>query len=212
MLLYFAGTMIIYEPSEECITDFWRNGIVKKLPVSSSNPTFVKAASQLRDSCEDINFCGSILHDDYIKLFLMKESSFAPAFESVYNRNAHTKSDPQSLTVTEFYNSYGWISKFKGKIKDDHLAIELLFLTRLIEKYLEIEDDACQGEMSNEIRRFINLHLFSWISEWNKRVQLHSNTLCFKSIGTLILACVEDIYSLFEKDFPTIFSLENLKN
>ena len=38
MLLYFAGSMIMYEPSEECIVDFWTNGVLKKLPVSSSNP------------------------------------------------------------------------------------------------------------------------------------------------------------------------------
>ena len=45
MLFYFAGSMIMHEPSEECIVDFWEKGILKNLPVSSSNPNFVKAAS-----------------------------------------------------------------------------------------------------------------------------------------------------------------------
>ena len=53
MLLYFAGSMIMHEPSEECIVDFWEKGILKNLPVSSSNPNFIKAASQLRDSFTD---------------------------------------------------------------------------------------------------------------------------------------------------------------
>ena len=43
MLLYFAGSMIMYEPSEECVVDFWTNGILKSLPVSSSNPNFIQA-------------------------------------------------------------------------------------------------------------------------------------------------------------------------
>lgn len=212
MLLYFAGTMIIYEPSEECITDFWRNGIVKNLPISSSNPNFVKASNQLRDSCIDKNFCGKLLHEDYIRLFAVKETSLAPPFESFYNRNGHITSNQQPASVMEFYNSYGWKSKFNGKINDDHLAVELLFLTRLIDKYMDLDDPACQIEMRMEIRRFIDLHLLPWISEWNSKVQLHSNTLCFKGIGTLILACVEDIYSLFDQNSSTIFSLENLKN
>lgn len=212
MLLYFAGSMIMYEPSEECVVDFWKNGILKNLPVSSSNPKFIKAASQLRDSCIDKTICVKILREDYVRLFARKELTPAPAYESLYRINGQLNSSHSAASVTEFYNSYGWESKFKGKIKDDHLGIELLFLTILIEKYMVLDDDACRGEMRKEIRRFIDHHILSWIPEWNKKVQDHSNTLCFKGIGTLILACSEDIFSLFDQDLSTVFSIDNLKN
>ena len=212
MLLYFAGSMIMYEPSEECVVDFWKNGILKNFPVSSSNPKFIKAASQLRDSCIDKTICVKILREDYVRLFARKELTLAPAYESLYRINGQLNPSHPSANVTEFYNSYGWESKFKGKIKDDHLGIELLFLTILIEKYMVLDDDACRGEMRKEIRRFIDYHILSWIPEWNKKVQDHSNTLCFKGIGTLILACSEDIFSLFDQDLSTVFSIDNLKN
>jgi hypothetical protein len=32
MLLYFAGSMIMYEPVEECVADFWSNGMLSTLP------------------------------------------------------------------------------------------------------------------------------------------------------------------------------------
>lgn len=211
MLLYFAGTMIMYEPSEECITDFWEKGIIKNLPVSSSNPNFIKAASQLRESCNDGNFQGKLLHEDFIRLFIRHELPLAPAYESIYNQNNKTASGKPD-GVSEFYESYGWVSKFKGKISDDHLAIEILFLTRLIDNYLGLDDEACQIEMRKEIRRFIDLHLLTWVNEWNNKVQLHSNTLCFKGIGTLILACAEDVYSMLGQRATTVFSLANLKN
>lgn len=201
----------MHEPSEECVADFWKNGILKNLPVSSSNPKFIKAASQLRDSCIDKTICVKILREDYVRLFARKELTLAPAYESLYRINGQHNSSHPSESVTEFYNSYGWESKFKGKIKDDHLGIELLFLTILIEKYMVL-DDACRGEMRKEIRRFIDHHILSWIPEWNKKVQDHSNTLCFKGIGTLILACSEDIFSLFDQDLSTVFSIDNLKN
>ncbi len=57
MLLYFAGSMVMYEPDEECVIDFWSKGILKALPVRSSNPRFMEAASQLRDSCKDKDTC-----------------------------------------------------------------------------------------------------------------------------------------------------------
>lgn len=212
MLLYFAGSMIMYEPSEECITDFWTKGILKNLPVSSSNPKFVKAASQLRDSCVDKTICGKILREDYIRLFARQELPLAPAYESLYQNIGQHFSSYNSASITEFYNSYGWESKFKGKINDDHLGIELLFLTLLIDKYLVLDDEACRGEMRKEIRRFIDQHILSWVPEWNKKVQTHSNTLCFKGIGTLILACSEDIFTLLDKKASTSFSINNLKN
>jgi putative dimethyl sulfoxide reductase chaperone len=211
MLLYFAGSMIMYEPSEECVIDFWTNGVLKNLPVSSSNPNFIKAASQLRESCTDKNICAKLLHEDYLRLFSGNDSRLAPAYESLYGKNRDA-ADNEAASVSEFYNSYGWESKFKGIIKDDHLGVELLFLTLLIDKYLVLDDEACSGEMKNEIRRFIDQHILSWIREWNDRVQIYSNTLCFKGIGTLILACAEDILSICGQNRQMNISTGYLKN
>lgn len=212
MLLYFAGSMIMYEPSEECIVDFWKNGNLKKLPVSSSNPQFIKAASQLSDSCEDKAICGKILREDYIRLFAGQALPLAPAFESLYQNNGQLNSGQNAAGVTEFYNSYGWESKFKGKIMDDHLGIELLFLTVLVEKYLVLDDNACMIEMRREIRRFIDKHILSWVPEWNENIQHHAKTLCYKGIGTLIFACVEDIYSFLGQNLAASNQSDNLKN
>jgi TorA maturation chaperone TorD len=193
MLMYFAGSMIMHEPSEECIIDFWKKGILKKLPVSSRNPHFIKAASQLRESCNDPTLCGKTIHEDYARLFSGEELALAPSYESLYRNSS---SGYQLSDVTRFYNSYEWESKFKDKIKDDHLGIELLFLTVLIDKYLSLDDYACRNEMKGEIRRFIDQHLVSWIPEWNKKMQLSAMTLSFKGIATLIVACAEDVYNI----------------
>jgi putative dimethyl sulfoxide reductase chaperone len=212
MLLYFAGSMIMYEPSEECVVDFWKNGILKNLPVSSTNPNFMKAASQLRESCSDQDLCGKMLRDDYTRLFSRLEQPLAHAYESFYRGNGRAASDFKMNNVTEFYDSYGWESRLRKKIKDDHLGMELLFLTILVEKYLDFDDEACKSEMRNEIRRFIDHHIFTWIHKWNNKIQSESNTLCYKGIGTLILACSEDIFSLLNGDSTTSQPGGNLKN
>lgn len=211
MLLYFAGSMIMFEPNEECITDFWTKGILKNLPVSSTNPNFIKAASLLRDSCHDITFSGHSMHEDFQRLFARTGSALAPAYESLY-RNHKPAGHYETDTVTDFYRAYGWESKFKGKIQDDHLGVELLFLTLMIEKYLEFDDEACRKEMKNEIRRFIKKHILSWIHEWNKDVQVHSRTLGFKGVGTLILACSEDILSVINDENMAEPARKNLKS
>jgi TorA maturation chaperone TorD len=210
LLFYFAGSMIMHEPSEECIVDFWEKGILKNLPVSSSNPNFVKAASQLRDSFVDKSTFGKMLHEDFLRLF--KVDDLAPAYESRYNNKLSGNSYFYTPNVTEFYDSYGWKSKFRGRINDDHLGIELLFLTLLIDKYLVLDDEACRGEMRKEIRRFINSHILSWVPVWNDRIQNHANTLSFKGIGNLILACSEDIFLFFDQKSAAAISSDALKN
>jgi putative dimethyl sulfoxide reductase chaperone len=195
LLFYFAGSMIMHEPSEECIVDFWEGSILKNLPVSSANPTFIMAASQLRNSLTDKNLSGKSLHDDFMRLFNKHIMALAPAYESEYSKVISDRSGYHSSSVTEFYDSYGWESKYKGKFEDDHLGIELLFLTILIDRYILMDDDACRGEMRLEIRRFINHHILSWVPEWNKKIQTHANTLSFKGIGNLIQACAEDVFT-----------------
>jgi len=212
LLLYFAGSMIMYEPSEECITDFWIKGNLKNLPVSSSNPNFVKAASQLRNSCTDIDTCGKRLREDYIRLFARKDLPLAPVYESLYNVSGHSDFSHFSPPVTEFYNSYGWQSKKRGDIKDDHLGIELLFLTIMVNKYLELEDNVCRIEMRTEIQRFINQHILSWIAEWNRNIQENAKTLCYKAIGTLIVACIEDMFSYLAQNITNTKENEMPRN
>ena len=212
MLFYFAGSMILHEPSEECIADFWERGILKNLPVSSSNPNFIKAASQLRNSFSDKTSFGKSLHEDYMRLFSKQVPPLAPAYESQYTKEITDHTGFSSSSVTEFYNSYGWTSKFKGKIDDDHIGIELLFLTLLVDKYLLLEDEACRGEMRAEIRRFINHHILSWVPQWNEKIQINANTLSFKGIANLILACSEDIFAFFGQNSVTSVSTDYLKN
>jgi TorA maturation chaperone TorD len=191
MLLLFAGSMIMYEPTKECVVDFWKNGLLKQLPVKSSNPRFISAASQLKESVENISLCVDELQNDYRRLFPLNSHSLVPVRESLYTGNGEGKGLRED--VTEFYNSYGWSSKLRSKENDDHLSIEILFLTRMIEKYLDLDDEPCRREMAREIRRFISKHLLSWIPDWNEKVQENATTLCYKGIGTLIYACIEDI-------------------
>ncbi len=211
LLLYFAGSMVMYEPVEECVTDFWSNGILTKLPVTSNNPRFIEAASQLRCSCTDIATCKDMLVADYSRLFSDPVAPLALPVKSVYDTN-QGKSGKPAEKVSEFYDSYGWRYRSRYSIPDDNLGIELLFLTKLNDNYVTLDDEACRREMRNEIRRFIEQHLLSWVPEWNKNVQKNAGTMCYRGIATLIYASCEDIYHLLSaSDQKTRFTLR-LKN
>ena len=190
------------EPTEECVVDFWTNDTLKKLPVSSSNPRFLKAAAFLRDSCTDKDVCRKNLADDFFRLFAESGLPMALPCSSTYLKNDNYAGKALD-EVSEFYKSYGWESKLNGKVPDDHLGIELLFLTRLVDRYLMMDDDPCCCEMQKEIHRFIEQHIMTWIPAWNEDIQEHAHTLSYKGIGILIYACMEDLSSIFSyRDNP----------
>lgn len=211
MLLYFAGSLIIYEPDEECVVDFWSNGILKRLPVRSNNPRFIEAASQLRDSCHDISSCREMLQNDYNRLFGNPGLALAPPVKSYYFDNSD-QCKPGVCQVSEFYKSFGWTSRLPDDIPDDNLGIELLFLTLLIDKYISFEDEVCRCEMRKEIKRFISQHIMSWLPEWNNRIREFSLTNCYKGIATLIHASCEDIFAIMDRALPGMNNPDGLRN
>lgn len=196
MLLYFAGSMVMFEPVEECITDFWRNGILKKLPVTSRNPRFIEAAAELHESCDDPSTCLANLREDYLNLFTGTGTMMAPPYESVILGNEHIIFDKPTLEVREYYRAYGWKSRFEGKIPDDHLGTEILFINLMVDKYLSLDDEACRREMRNEMVRFIEGHPLKWIGTWQPMVEKHAGTKCFRGISRLLWASLEDITSI----------------
>ncbi len=209
LLLYFTGSMIMYEPVEECVIDFWSKGVLKALPVRSSNPRFIEAASQLRNSCKDKTLCRRMLQEDFNRLFIGSGLPLAPPFKSYYI-DIHELSGSGTENLSDFYNSYGWKKRTKYNIPDDNLGIELLFLTMLNDRYIALDDEACRIEMRNEIRRFIKQHILSWLPDWNERMQEYAGTLCYKGIANLIYASCEDIFDLLgnskpEKNFTVEF-------
>ncbi len=213
LLLYFAGSMVMYEPDEECVEDFWSNGILNNLPVSSRNPRFIEAASKLRCSCSEKDLCKEILLKDYKKLFSGPGSPFASPVKSNYAGNQTFNGiGKKSDKVSDFYDSYGWRYRSRYNIPDDNLGIELLFLTKLNDQYIILDDEVNRKEMRNEIRRFIEQHLLSWVPEWNNRVQKNAGTLCYKGIASLIYASCEDIYNLLDNSYSLKDFTVSVKN
>jgi TorA maturation chaperone TorD len=196
MLLYFSGSFILNQPLESCIYEIAGSNILKKMPVESSNPGFTMASAYLNqiNSNTPVDF-ESIL-DDHLKLFGGMGTPKAPPYESVYLSEEHLMNQKQTLEVKRTYATYGWESQLTGKVPEDHLGIELQFLNLMLEKFMEIDDDACHREVAADIRRFTDTHLTPWLPDWNRDMQKNAKSNFYKGIGHLIVSCVEDIRSL----------------
>ncbi|HPC98581.1 MAG TPA: molecular chaperone TorD family protein [Bacteroidales bacterium] len=196
MMLYFSGTMIMFDPSQECIYDFWTKGILKALPVKSDNPEFIRAASLLRESsCNTLNK-HSLMQEDYRRLFSNAGKELAPPYESWY-RKIKDKEGRKKLAdeLNSVYDAHKWVSNFRGRVPEDHLGVELLFLTHVTEKYIESEGSP-KRTIGSGLIGFIDSHLLSWLPAWKEDVDRNSITIGYKGIASLLTASAEDIKSM----------------
>lgn len=198
VLLYFAGSMVTYEPTEECVTDFWKKGLLKKMPVLSNNPRFLKAVSQLRESCSDQTACSVLMRKDYQRLFTGQ--TFSVSLLASQFTDSQEEKNRIKKEIKEFYIAYGWVPKLRQKLPDDHLGIIVLFLTRMIDKLNSLDDEPCRCEMRSEIVRFTERYILPWIGEWNQQVQDSAETLCYKGTANLLAAIMEDIHDIMVEE------------
>lgn len=201
MMLYFAGTMVMFDPSRECIYDFWTKGILKQLPVKSSNSDFIKAAGLLRDSADKTDGKYENMRNDYMHLFSGAgvEQPAAPPFASVYLDPEKLIAGQNTLDIRNIYKKYNWEPKAGKTIPDDHLGNEILFLTYLLELYIKNKDKELHAKLSSEIHEYIERHLLTWIPQWSNDVQKHATTLGYKGIAMLVLASLSDINNIVSK-------------
>lgn len=196
MLLYFAGSFILNEPTEGCIKDLVAENLFTKMPVSSNNPNYILASSFLNNLNSSKKVAYDAILADHLNLFGGSGDSQAPPYESYYMSKEHLLNQEQTLEVKNIYRSYGWKSSVEGQIPDDHIGIEIQFLNLMLEKYSELDDEACHLELQKDIKKFIEKHIQPWIRDWNNDIQQSAISDFYKGVGYLVVACTQDIYHL----------------
>lgn len=126
------------------------------------------------------------IRDDFKKLFLDPNGKLMP-YESLYVYPLSERSHfwgTSSAEVTAFYNLTGLSIDEEFELSPDHISVELIFMSYLIEKGL-----------INLQKKFIEEHLSKWIPEFCDKLQIYSKTVFFKEIANILKEFV-----LFEAD------------
>ncbi len=126
------------------------------------------------------------IRDDFKDLFLYPNGKLMP-YESLYvyplNESSHLWGK-SSAEVIDFYNLAGLSIDEEFELSPDHISVELIFMSYLIEKGL-----------INLQKRFIEEHLSRWIPKFCDKLQTYSKTAFFKEIANILRDFV-----LFEAD------------
>jgi putative dimethyl sulfoxide reductase chaperone len=203
LLFGTLGKLLNQIPQSEEIKELIQQEIFNELPFGDGQPESEAGASllqvwtsRLKENFADQDF--EELKADYTRLFLGPGKVLAPPWESVYYSEERLLFQEQTLKVRTWYRRFGLESEKIHNEPDDHIALELAFLTHLAGLGLQAlhEDDreAFQGYLDVQ-RQFLNEHPLRWAPIWQQEVDKHAHTDFYRGLALLVVGALKALDS-----------------
>ena len=136
------------------------------------------------------------LNEEYNRLFIGPNALPAPLWESVYLSREHLLFDEVTLEVRNCYRQYGLSFIRESNEPDDHIVIELEFLSYLIQKTLESDNVASKQKLLEDQYSFLTNHLLKWCPIFCETLSKSTSFDLYKGAALLLAE-----YLHFENEF-----------
>lgn len=146
------------------------------------------------------------LNSEYTYLLIGPNKLPAPPWESVYLNEERTIFQESTLRVRSSYLKYQFLPENYPREADDHLALELDFMSHLAKLALERFEDEDIEEVKRVLsdqKGFLEEHLLIWIGSFAKQMQLSKTYFFYPKMALLAeqvlkmdAAALEEIISL----------------
>jgi TorA maturation chaperone TorD len=137
---------------------------------------------------------------DHRDLFEGPDHVLACPYESVYLSDEHLTFEAQTLHVRAFYNRFGLQAPGLGTEPDDHIGLELSFISHLCVLGLdaiEASEHDVETAMIASIGDFLEQHLLRWVDDCLDRVVQHATTDFYQGLGHLTRGTVRQLQATF---------------
>ena len=125
---------------------------------------------------------------DYTRLFIGPGKVLAPPWESVHSGDDRLIFQQRTLEVRAWYQRFGLEAERIHQEPDDHIGLELLFLSHLATlgiQALNEQDNVRFEELLDAQREFIKKHLGAWALTWCGLVERNAQTDLYKGLAHL---------------------------
>ncbi|MEH7245888.1 molecular chaperone TorD family protein [Neobacillus niacini] len=152
--------LIFDMPPNMELLSFLKNPKFVSLCEISEACRLIQIGTQSIQADDDENL--KLLQEEYKRLFVGPNALPAPLWESVYLGREHLLFEEVTLEVRDCYRQYGLSFIREGNEPEDHLVIELEFLSILIQKTIESDDVETKKKLLEDQHSFLTDHLLKW--------------------------------------------------
>jgi putative dimethyl sulfoxide reductase chaperone len=129
--------------------------------------------------------------EEYNRLFVGPNSLPAPLWESVYLGREHLLFEEQTLQVRKCYQQHGLHFINENNQPEDHIVIELEFMSYLTQEIIESENDAYTKKVIGDQIHFLNEHLGKWAPKFCEKLINSTEFPLFQSAALLLEEYIE---------------------
>lgn len=148
---------------------------------------FAKGLDFLAASAHDGEGVGEV-RSDYLALFVGPGHLLAPPYESVQRGEERLVFDAETLQVRAWYSRFGLEAPRLNQEPDDHVGLELEFLTHLGRLALDQPEE--EARVFALLGQFVAEHLGTWAPALASQIQAHAATCFYRGVGHLLGATV----------------------
>lgn len=192
LLFGLVGKLLYLYPQQDFIDGLLRDEAFLNWPLVEDDPTFAEGVSLLRDWNEryraglDDDAAGA-LRTDATRLFAGLQTMAVPPWESVYFNKERMIFQEQTLEVRTWYRDYGMqIAQFNHE-PEDHIGLELDFVSHVLGLALDAGIDTEQGASHRAAAvRFVEEHPQRWASTWAEKAAATAATPWYRGLALVV--------------------------
>jgi TorA maturation chaperone TorD len=202
------GKMLYSYPEREWIQSLADESVFDEIPFGEQHQDTIAGMILLRewsessrDGMSDDAF--DQIRADYIRLFIGPHKVIVPPWESVHVSYTGLTFQQETLDVRKWYAHFGLQFEKLHKEPDDHIGIELAFLSHLsglAARAIEHEDEKEFMKMMDAQRDFAVEHPLKWAPAWCRRMEKESKTSFYRGTALVTLGTLMTIAGLFHLD------------
>jgi TorA maturation chaperone TorD len=196
-------------PQREWIKSLIDGDIFSEAPFANEQPDVRTAIQTLRAWSEkNRDLSDAAFEDicaDYTRLFIGPGIVIAPPWESVHFSEERLTFQEQTLKVREWYRRFGLQAEKIYQEPDDHIGLQLEFLTHLARRALAAVEQNDHSELKNLVdaqRNFLREHLDRWAPAWCELVEQNARTDFYRGMARLCKGVLLELTSVLEMKIP----------
>lgn len=188
---------LFLEPVDESLITALRDGpVLGDWPLSADEET-VRGLDWLRVGAA---ISRDELVVDHRDLFEGPDHVLACPYESVYLSDEHLTFEQETRNVRGFYQRFGLQAPSLGTEPDDHIGLELSFISHLCVLGLdaiEAADADAETAIIASVGDFLEQHLLRWVDDCLDQVIQNATTDFYQGLGYLTRATVRQLQATF---------------
>lgn len=211
LLFSLLGKAFHATPDREWLDALAQDDLFAEAPFGGAQPD-MRAGLALLQTWSQENRDGvsadafSVLQAEYTRLFIGPGPVVAPPWESVYFSDDRLLFQKETFQVRAWYTRYGLTAPSLHREPDDHIGLELSFISHLAWlalRAIQATEQARFQEALEAQRRFLAEHVLRWGPGWCSRVEAASDSAFYRGLALVTRGALSELGAQLAVPIPT---------